>query len=433
MRGGAMRTVLFPLAVVALELVSGVAKAAPPSSHRPNIVLVIGDDHAWTDYGFMGNRDVRTPHLDQLAAEGITYTRGYVTTALCSPSLATLLTGLHPHQHGITGNDPVKGQPREAWLERFFLHPLLPKLLADSGYVTMHTGKYWMRKPADAGFTRDMGTTERHGGHALAIGRNTMQPIYDAIDAAGKDSRPFFVWYAPLLPHEPHNAPQRLLEKYASIEPVAKAKYYAMIEWLDETIGDLMANLEKRGIDDDTLVVYLNDNGWNDFGKLTPYENGVRTPVVLRWPKRVAARIDRERLASNIDIVPTLIAAAGLPQPTGLPGVNLLDGKAVAARDTIFLANFTHDMVSPEEPGRSLLTRSCIHGTWKLVDWQDPPPVNGRGEAKKQKNPAARQELFDLANDPHETRNLASDQPDTVRDLSSRLDGWWHPATSVRP
>jgi arylsulfatase A-like enzyme len=108
---------------------------------------------------------------------------------------------------------------------------------------------------------------------------------------------------------KPHNPPQRLLKKYAAIKPEAKAKDYAMIEWLDETVGDLMANLEARGIDDDTLVVYLNDNGWNDFGKRASSENGVRTPVVLRWPKRVAARIDRERLACNIDIVPTLLAA----------------------------------------------------------------------------------------------------------------------------
>ena len=429
MNGKSRRPFLAALVVATVGVVFAVAEAAPPA--RPNIVLVIGDDHAWTDYGFMGNPDVRTPHIDRLAAEGLTFTRGYVTTALCSPSLATLLTGLHPHQHSITGNDPVKGQSREAWLERFFRHPLLPRLLADAGYVTMHTGKYWMRKPADVGFTRDMGETDRHGGQALAIGRNTMQPIYDAIDAAGKDSKPFFVWYAPFLPHQPHNPPPRLLEKYASIKPEERAKYYAMIEWLDETMGDLMANLKSRGIDDDTLVVYLNDNGWNEFGKLTPYENGVRTPVVLRWPKRVAARMDREHVAGNIDVMPTLLAAAGVPLPAGLPGVNLLDEKAVAARDTIFLANYTHDMVAPDEPGRSLLSRSCIHGTWKLIEWQDRLPGNGRREGKQRKNPAARQELFDLAADPGETKNLAAGEPDRVRDLTARLDGWWNPVAAA--
>jgi uncharacterized sulfatase len=423
-----VRSIVAWIAAVAVVVAGGQASAADA---RPNIVLVIGDDHAWTDYGFMGNAEVRTPHIDRLAAEGLTYTRGYVTTALCSPSLATLLTGLHPHQHGITGNDPVKGQPREAWLERFFRHPMLPKLLADAGYLTMHTGKYWMREPVDAGFTRDMGKTDRHGGPALAIGRTTMQPIYDAIDAAGRESKPFFIWYAPFLPHEPHDPPERLLKKYSAIEPAARAKYYAMIEWLDETVGDLMVNLESRGIDDDTLVVYLNDNGWNEFGKLTPYENGVRTPIVLRWPKKAAAKIDRELLASNIDVVPTILAAARVPAPAGLPGVDLLDEKAVAARDTLFLANYTHDMASPEDPGRSLLTRSCIHGGWKLIEWGETLPENGRQEGKKRKDPDSREELFDLASDPGETRNLAAKQPERVKELAARLEGWWKP--SARP
>jgi uncharacterized sulfatase len=118
-----------------------------------------------------------------------------------------------------------------------------------------------------------------------------MQPIYDAIDAAGREAKPFFIWYAPFLPHTPHNPPQRLLNTYAAIEPESRAKYYAMIEWLDETVGDLMANLKTRRIDDDTLVVYLNDNGWNDRGKLTPFENGVRTPIVMRWPSRTTCMI----------------------------------------------------------------------------------------------------------------------------------------------
>jgi len=390
---------------------------------RPNIVLIIGDDHAWTDYGFMGNAAVRTPHIDRLAATGLTYTRGYVTTALCSPSLATLLTGLHPHQHGITGNDPERGQSREAWLDRFFRHPLLPKLLADAGYLTMHTGKYWMREPAAAGFSRHMGNTDRHGGQALDIGRQTMQPIYDAIDAAGREAKPFFIWYAPFLPHTPHNPPARLLDTYAAIKPESRAKYYAMIEWLDETVGDLMANLKSRGIDEDTLVVYLNDNGWNDRGKMTPYENGVRTPILLRWPKKLAPRIDRDRLAGNIDIMPTILAAAGVPAPAGLPGVDLLDERAVAARDTLFLANYTHDMVSPDDPGLSLLSRTCIHGTWKLIEWRQPEPAADRNAQDQ----VGRRELFDLAADPLEERNLAAEQPARVQALAGRIDGWWQP------
>lgn len=402
--------------------------AADLPKQRPNVVLIISDDHAWTDYRFMGHLDIQTPHIDRLAAEGLTFTRGYVTSALCSPSLATLLTGLHPHQHGITGNDPVGKQPREAWLERFFQHPLLPKQLADAGYLTLHTGKYWMREPAAAGFTHSMGATDRHGGKALDIGRTTMKPIYEFIDAAQTAQKPFFVWYAPFLPHTPHTPPERLLKKYAHIQPEAKAKYFAMVEWLDETCGDLMANLKDRGVDDNTLVLYLADNGWNEFGKSSPYENGVRTPIIARWRAKIAPEMDREHPAQNIDIVPTILAACGITPPQPLPGINLLDEKAVAARDSLFLAQYAHDMVSPTDPGRSLWSRSCIHGGWKLIAWiENPPLAKPSVSGGQHKNVGANIELFDLGKDPFETTNLAAQYPEIVKDLQSRLETHWKP------
>ena len=117
--------------------------AASPSADakQPNVVLIISDDHAWTDYGFAGHPHAKTPHIDRLAAEGLTFTRGYVTTAICSPSLATMLTGLYPHQHGITGNETIRGKNRADWSEPLFNNPQLPRLLAVAGYLTLHTGK----------------------------------------------------------------------------------------------------------------------------------------------------------------------------------------------------------------------------------------------------------------------------------------------------
>ena len=166
-----MRLITIPTITLLIALLMQVSLFA----ERPNVVLIISDDHAWTDYRFTGNEKIQSPHIDKLAEEGLTYTRGYVTTGLCSPSLATMLTGLHTHEHGITGNDPVRGKDREVWLDRFFENPMLPKMLADAGYNTMHTGKYWMRKPSAAGFTHDIGETGRHGGKSLSIGRKTMK------------------------------------------------------------------------------------------------------------------------------------------------------------------------------------------------------------------------------------------------------------------
>ncbi len=238
-------TSILILALLGLIVGQGLMAADAAKPSRPNVVLIISDDHAWTDYSFADHPHAKTPNIDRLAAEGLTFTRGYVTTAICSPSLATMLTGLYPHQHGITGNDPVRGQKRADWIEPFFKKPQLPQQLADAGYLTLHTGKYWMSQPARVGFTDDMGFTGRHGGQALSIGRKSMKPIYDFIDKAKQQQKPFFVWYAPFLPHTPHNPPERLLKKYAAVKNPRKAKYLAMIEWLDETCGELMGQLKK--------------------------------------------------------------------------------------------------------------------------------------------------------------------------------------------
>jgi len=393
------------------------------ADQRPNVVLIISDDHAWTDYQFLGHEHVRTPHIDKLAAEGLTFSRGYVSTALCSPSLATMLTGLYPHQHGITGNDPMRGEKREDWLDKFFSNPMLPQQLADAGYLTLHTGKYWMRKPKDAGFTQDNGETGRHGGKSLSIGRATMKPIYDFIDTAKAKEKPFFVWYAPFLPHTPHNPPARLLEKYKNLK---NEKYLAMVEWLDETCGDLMQNLKDKGVDDNTLVLYIADNGWNAFGKASPYENGIRTPIIARWPAKIQPRLEKTQLASNIDIVPTILSACEVQVPCNLPGINLLDDQKVTARNTLYFENFSHDMISASEPEKSLWTRSIIQENWKLISWNpNRPKLRPNAGGHRSKNPGAQYELFDLKTDPHETQNLAEKKAELVSELQKKIDTWW--------
>jgi uncharacterized sulfatase len=282
-----------------------------------------------------------------------------------------------------------------------------------------------MRKPSDAGFTHDMGETERHGGKALAIGRETMQPILDFVDESSQKQNPFFVWYAPMMPHTPHNPPARFLEKYAG-NP--KSKYLAMVEWFDETCGQLLDHLDKKGLAENTLVLLITDNGWNEFGKGSPYENGIRTPVVIRWPKQVQPRADSQHLAQNIDVLPTLLGAAGIPVPEGVAGINLLDEKAVRSRTALFFANYGHDMVSAREPEKSLWSRSCIHGGWKLISWRkDPPQVKPPLNGNRRKHEGAFLELFDVSKDPNEQTNLAQQQPDKVRELLSHMNKWWNP------
>jgi uncharacterized sulfatase len=403
----------------------GLAAAQPP-----NIVLIVSDDQGWRDFGFMGSGAVRTPHLDRLAETSAIFPNGYVPTALCRPSLATLLTGLYGHQHRITGNDPPDGVDRAEMLRHIRAVPTLPKLLARAGYRSLQTGKYWEGHYSEAGFTHGMTTEGRHGGPGLAIGRETMQPIYDFL--AAPENRPFFLWYAPMMPHEPHNPPERILRHYR-IEGRSErlARYFAMVEWFDETCGQLLADLDARGLGGDTLVIFLVDNGWIQAlapadhpelprkvgfaprSKLSPNEGGLRTPVLLRWPGHVQPGRHLD-LVSTIDIVPTILAAAGLEAPSNLPGLSLLDvasGKAPRLeRDAIFGSAFLHTARSIDDPAANLTARWVRWRDWKLI-----APV-GR--------PA---ELYNVIVDPAETENLAPHEPGLLQRLVGLLDAWWKP------
>ena len=411
--------------------------AASAADTPPNIVMIISDDHAWTDYGFMGHPQIRTPHLDKLAGQSLTFRRGYVTSSLCCPSLATLLTGMYPHQHRITSNDPpvskevVPGQPklknqefiagRERMNQFMDAAPGMPRLLGQHGYVSLQTGKWWQGNYKRGGFTEGMTIGERHGDAGLDIGRRTMQPIYDFIDRAKQERKPFFVWYAPMMPHDPHTPPERLLAKYRDKTPsLHVAKYWAMVEWFDETCGQLLEHLDKEGLTENTIVVYLADNGWIQSedkaayaprSKQSQYDGGLRTPIMLRWPAKMKPR-RTEALASSVDIAPTLLRAAGIEPPKEMSGVNLLDEAALAGRDTIFGACFTHNAVDLDVPAKSLLWRWCVQKNLKLI-------VPGPNE------PAAPVELYEVIADPNESKNLATDHAEEVQALRVKLDAWW--------
>ncbi|HUT33739.1 MAG TPA: sulfatase [Planctomycetota bacterium] len=406
-----------------------------PTAARPNVVLIISDDQGFGDHGFMGHDAIQTPRLDRLASGSVVFTRGYVTAPLCGPSLATLLTGLYPHQHRITGNDPGGRGPRAPFFEAFEKCPRLPEILGRAGYASFQSGKFWMAHYSRAGFTDGMTVKGRHGEAGLSIGRQTMKPVLDFVDKAKADGKPFFLWYAPMMPHLPHNPPPRLLDKYkAKTDNLPLAKYWAMCEWFDESCGQLLDHLDQQGLRENTLVVYVCDNGWVQpdpkrpghgagRGKLTPYDGGLRTPIMLRWPGRLAPRMDREHLASSLDLVPTILAACGLKPPPEMPGLSLLDEKAVGARDAVFAEYYTHDMADVAAPAKSLRARVCIQGDWKLILWQGLQPKVGRPAAA----PPAKAELYHLKDDPFEKANLAEKHPDKVAALTKRLDEWWRP------
>lgn len=435
-----MRILGCGLALVVMWLGFVGQHAGATDRQLPNIVMIVSDDHGWTDYGFMGHDQIQTPRLDRLAAQSRTFRRGYVPSSLCCPSLATIITGLYPQQHKVTSNDPpvpaglkpgefqrsmAFADGREVMNRHLETVPTLPRVLGERGYLSLQTGKWWQGHFKRGGFTHGMTKGLRHGDEGLDIGRKTMQPIVDFIATAKSEQKPFFVWYAPMMPHDPHTPPERLLAKYRDKSPsLHVAKYRAMVEWFDETCGQLLDQLDQQGVADNTIVIYVTDNGWIQNtdaprfaprSKRSPYDGGLRTPIMVRWPGKVRPEM-RDELAMSIDLMPTLLAAIGAKPTEHMQGLNLLDDAAVKARQTIHGACFTHNAVDLHDPRRNVENRWIIDGQWKLI-------VPGE-HATEPLKPA----LFDIKADPFEQTDLAASQADMVKLLTNKLDVWWNPA-----
>lgn len=431
-----MKSVVTLVVILAAALLGRPALAA--ESTRPNVILILSDDQGFNDYGFMGHKIAQTPNLDRLASQSLLYTRGYVMP-VCSPALACLLTGKLPHAHGITGNDlgdegikivHANGKKDRSPLSHQLLgnSVILPKVLTEAGYLTYQTGKLWNVTAQEVGFTGGMTSVEgRHGGDGLDIGRKTMKPMFDFMADAQSQQKPFFVWYAPMMPHQPHNAPKEYVARYQDKGLSPKAvQYYAMVEWFDHTCGELDDFLNQHHLADNTVIIYLADNGWDaeqgNRAKLSPYEMGIRTPMFVRWPGKVAPRRDDVTLASIIDFVPTVMNVCGLKVPADLPGLDMLDQQAMAARKSIFVEAYTHDIAELGHPEKSLVTRVIINGWTKLL-------LPGPNRPDKAYTSAPTEvELFDLKSDPLETRNLAAERPDDVKRLRALQNAEWKPA-----
>ncbi len=447
----------FQLAAILPLVLAAVGSAgASDGDSPPNVVYLVCDDQAWFHFGFMGNTEIRTRHLDRLASQSAVFTRGYVPSSVCRPSLATMLTGHYPQRHRFgVGIDGIRAAPRIV-RQRFDRFPPLPELLQPSGYLSLQTGKWWEGDYRLAGFTHgmttgtpvpgsvganddpatghkglgklDRGMSFLAGAEGLRIGREGLGPIEEFLRERG--SHPFFLWYAPMMPHTPHNPPARLLKRYQSPDrPETVARYMAMCEWFDESCGELLRLLDREELSSNTLVVFVVDNGyvqlprisWFDKrSKLSPYEGGLRTPILLRWPGHIEPARYKTPVHS-IDLLPTTLAACGLRPSSDLPGINLLEicDDLPPKRDAIFGATFRRKSASgikPKQPDDTVDYRWTVAGQWKLI---------------VPRSPEESPQLFNVVDDPHETNDLASTQPNRVRELKSKIDRWWSPVVTT--
>jgi len=444
----------------------------------PNIVLIIADDQRYSDFGFMGNARVQTPNLDELARGAAIYTDAYVPSSVCRPSLVTLLTGLYPHQHGVHFNHPPPGFSRltkSSEIDRVEFdrlrqqavslirdRPTLPRILAARGYRCFQTGKYWEGHWKNAGFTEGMTIAQPSGGrygdkriasgdlvaqgngdHGLAIGRETMEPIAAFLDDVNQN--PFFLWYAPFLPHTPHDSPEKF-KRAVAVNPKVKpheVPYFAAIMQFDATVGKLIRMIDQRGMRDNTLFVFVADNGWepdparfrksmNDWdhtsrSKRSPFESGLRTPVLIQWAGRTKAA-KHKALVNTIDLMPTLLQAAGVVDgPAGLPGISLwpsaVGEQSLSRERAVFGEIYPGDASMLGAPEQDLAYRWIRKGKYKLI------VPSAKGKKHPWNRYVEKATLFDLVQDPTETNNLIDDpsQSDVVATLSKALESWWSP------
>jgi arylsulfatase A-like enzyme len=406
---------------------------------RPNILLVITDDQGWGDLGIHGNPKIRTPNLDRLARESVRLDQFHVMP-VCSPTRACLLTGRYNYRTGVV----------DTYLGRSLMHPdetTLAELLRGAGWRTgifgkWHLGDNFPLRPHDQGFQEAL--TLKGGGigqpsdppggdsyvdptlYRSGVAEKSKGYVTDVItDGAlkfiqGAAGRPFFAYVAYNCPHDPLQAPPDLLEAYRKDGlPDNAAKVYAMVENIDANVGRLLRKLSELGVADDTIVIFMTDNGpagerynGNMRGrKGTVFQGGIRVPFFIRWPAALKPRIE-DTPAAHVDVVPTLLEAALLPaRPTdGASLLPLLRMNAPLPDRSLFFQWHRGD--APEA------NRACAvrRGQWKLVRL-DP------------KTPAM---LFDLGSDPGEKNDLAASRPDIVARLQADYDAWFKDVCSTR-
>lgn len=424
--------------------------AAAAVTRPPNVVLILTDDQGYGDLGCYGARDLRTPHIDRMAAEGVRFTDFYAAP-ICSPSRAALLTGCYPVRVGIPGVLPPNARSGIDPGEK-----LLPEILKERGYATAIVGKWHLGErpqysPLRHGFdeffgtpgSNDMGSNmdlaaraQGKAGVALIEGdrrietdpdQSQLTRRYTARAAAFIErnrARPFFLFLSHNMPHTPIFASDAFRGKSR------RGLYGDAVEELDWSTGELLATLRRTGLDRDTLVIFTSDNGpWLIFGdhggspgplrggKREATEGGFRVPAIFRWPGRIPPRRVSGEVATNMDILPTVARLAG----AGLPP-HPIDG-----RDIWPLLSAQPGARSPHEAFFYYYEqelRACRSGKWKLVlphtDRAVPDPARiGRGGVRGEVHTVEyRQALYDLSADPAERNDLSAKHPDIVARLA---------------
>ena len=426
---------------------------------RPNVIVIYVDDMGWGDVGYHGFKDIKTPNMDKLAEEGTWFSQAYVSASICGPSRAGMITGAHQQRFGIYGNFDENHIPQS--------QPLAMEMMKDIGYKTAVIGKWHLGEltglPNERGADFFYGfldgshdyfksTTNPDARMRFApIYRNTeMEPpiqekggyltelftdeAINFINEAAEEEEPFFLYLAHFAVHHPWQVPDSYVERLKDL-PVEEGitgqerKHFAgMALALDDGIGEVMDSLKEHGIDDNTLVFFMSDNGtprgqgfaqptqkqrgettmsspgpFNGF-KGDTYEGGIRVPAAVRWPGKIPAGQEYRQMVSAMDIVPTIVAATGAQT---WDGAVPFDGKN--------LMPYLNGEMGEEGPHKTMYWRrdddyAIRDGDWKLTWNSQSGPQTIR--------------LFNIENDPGEWNDVVNEHPELAQELQNKFDAW---------
>ena len=403
------------------------------TAKQPNILFFLADDLGWRDLECYGSTFYETPHLDNLASQGVRFTQAYTSSTVCSPTRASIITGQTPARHGCTNYGG----------EIATTHIGLAKALRAGGYQTFFTGKWHIGNmtPTLAGFDIDLEISTRAGTQddpksTRQITRNTIEYLQQ-IDR----KKPFFAYVNYHAVHLPLRENPELVQKYSdklkreppkSVGPAGLEKegdrdnkqvqdlpeYAAMMEGIDNSVAAILDVLKRRTMDRNTIVIFTSDNGGLSTkpctsnlplraGKGWAYEGGIRVPLIVKWPNGLQAGAETSVPVTSMDFYPTLLSLAKLEPLTDqhVDGVNfssVLYGTSTVARKTLYWHY-------PHYHGAGCVPVGAIrHGNWKMVHWFG----------------ADTYELYNLTSDPSELTDLSSRQPAVLNDLQSRLKHW---------
>lgn len=423
-------------AVAATMALASFAAAAPK---KPNVILIVGDDMGYADIGVHGSKDIPTPNLDKLANAGVRFTSGYVSGPYCSPTRAGLLTGRYQQRFGHEFN-PGPNPANEFGLS--LKETTLPSRLKEAGYKTGMVGKWHLGfaekyNPVNRGFGEFFGFLggahdyfkNGEGQNAIVRGTKPVEEKEYLTDAFTREAvafidrnqkEPFFLYLTYNAVHTPLQAADKYLKRFENIKDEKRQKYAAMMSAMDDGVGAVLAKLESAGLEKDTLVAFISDNGGPPINgssngqlrgfKATTWEGGVRVPYFIKWPAGFTGGKTSDEPVIQLDLHTTVLAAAGVEAKADwkLDGVNLLPHLNGEKKDPPHAALFWR--FGPQVAVRA--------GDWKLVKAAE------FRKGRKGESDIDGALLFNLKDDVGEKTDLAANDPEKVKELAALWEKW---------